>query len=154
MMCFICVQRKIHTAAQILHGMTMFLLVGKLCKYLETMCKETGIKEKKTNHSLRATGASALFAAGVQEKIIHDITGHRSSALQLYERPTAHQRKEVSKVLVQGRKSFNEESSDKDEKGSIVAAPNQFSFSSLEQCNVHIHVGSAQQLLDGVNKDK
>ena len=66
------------------------------------MCHEAGISEKKTNHSLRATGATALFNAGVPEKLIKDVTGHRSNALHLYERPSLQQRQEVSKVLVQG----------------------------------------------------
>ena len=66
------------------------------------MCRDAGIA-KKTNHSLRATGASALFHAGVPEKLIQDVTGHLSNALQLYQRPTEQQRKQVSEVLVQGR---------------------------------------------------
>ena len=37
-------------------------------------------------------GSSALFSAGVPEKLIRDVTGHRSSALQLYERPTVEQK--------------------------------------------------------------
>ena len=64
---------------------------NKLNPFLETMCREAGITEKKTNHSLRATGASALFNAGAPEKLIRDVTGHRSNALQLYERPTLQQ---------------------------------------------------------------
>ena len=44
------------------------------------MCSEAGIHEK-TNHSLKDTGASALFNAGVPEKLIGDVTGHRSNAL-------------------------------------------------------------------------
>ena len=74
----------------------------KLKTFLEVICREAGIGEKKTNHSLRATGATALFNAGVPEKLIRDVTGHRSNALQLYERPSLQQRQEVSKVLVQG----------------------------------------------------
>ncbi len=78
----------------------------KLNMYMATMCKEAGISEKKANHSLRATGASALFNAGVPDKFIRDVTGHRSNALQLYERPTLQQQQSVSSVLVQGQKSF------------------------------------------------
>ena len=74
----------------------------KLQTFMESMCRDARIA-KKTNHSLRATGASALFHAGVPEKLIRDVTGHRSNALQLYERPTEQQRKQVSEVLVQGR---------------------------------------------------
>ena len=40
----------------------------KLRKYLAMMCEDAGITERKTNHSLRATGTTALFSAGVPEK--------------------------------------------------------------------------------------
>lgn len=69
---------------------------------MEVMCREAGITEKKTNHSLRATGATTLFNAGVPEKLIRDVTGHRSNALRVYERPSLEQRQAVSKILVQG----------------------------------------------------
>ena len=46
---------------------------------LGTMCVEAGNEEKKSNHSLRATGATAMFAAQVPEKMIKDVTGHKSS---------------------------------------------------------------------------
>ena len=59
----------------------------KLTTFMENICAEAGIT-RKTNHSLRATGATALFNAGVPEKLIRDVTGHRSNALHLYERPT------------------------------------------------------------------
>ena len=79
----------------------------KLAKFLEQMCLEAGISEKKTNHCLRATGTSALFNAGVPEKLIRDVTGHRSNALQLYERPTLQQKQNVSNILVQGTKEYH-----------------------------------------------
>ena len=77
----------------------------KLRKYMETMCREAGITEKKTNHSLRATGTTALFSAGVPEKLI---AGHKSNVLQLYERQSVAQNKAVSGILVQGKRSFAE----------------------------------------------
>ena len=70
----------------------------KLKTFQEVMCREAGISEK---HSLRATGVSALFNAGVPEKLIKDVTGHQSNALHLYERPSLEQRQAISKVLVQ-----------------------------------------------------
>ena len=51
------------------------------------MCKETGI-HRKTNHSLYATGASAMLNANVLEKLIRVVAGNQSSALNLYEQPT------------------------------------------------------------------
>ena len=40
------------------------------------------------------------------EKLIRGVTGHKSKALQLYERPTTQQLQETSAVLVQGKKQF------------------------------------------------
>ena len=36
---------------------------------VSSMCKEAGVKGEKTNHSLRVAGASALFEAGVPERL-------------------------------------------------------------------------------------
>ena len=63
--------------------------VGKnvLSTMVKDMCMEAGLSEKKTNHSLRATGTTSLFNASVPEKIIQKTTGHRSlTALRSYER--------------------------------------------------------------------
>ena len=70
---------------------------------MQVMCRQAGITEKKTNCSLRATGETN---AGVSEKLIRDITGHHSNALQVYERPSLEQRQAVSKILVQGASSL------------------------------------------------
>ena len=88
--------------------------VGKntLHSLLSTMCMEAGTEEKKSNHSLRVTGATAMFAAQVPEKMIKDITGHKSSkALALYERPTLAQKQALSKVLAGGPGSSSSTSS-------------------------------------------
>ncbi len=75
--------------------------VGKstLSVMVKQICAEAGV-EKKTNHSLRASGASAMFQAHVPEKIIQKTTGHRSlEALRTYDRISTDQHKAVSKVL-------------------------------------------------------
>ena len=41
------------------------------------MCAQAGIEADKTNHSLRATGASELFHANVPEQMIQERTGHK-----------------------------------------------------------------------------
>lgn len=52
---------------------------NKLVIFVKEMFLEAGFEENpKTNHSLRATGATALSKAGVPEKIIQKTTGHRS----------------------------------------------------------------------------
>ena len=71
-----------------------------LTSMFRDMCTEAGVQGHKTNHSLRATGASELFAAGVPERIIQERTGHRSlKALCTYERTSAEQRQAVSEIL-------------------------------------------------------
>ena len=58
-----------------------------LATFVKDMCTEAGIEELKTNHLLRATGATCMFQANVPEKIIQKTTGHRSiEALRGYER--------------------------------------------------------------------
>ena len=51
--------------------------IGKivLAKMVSTMCDEAGISGKKTNHSLRVSGATSLFDAGVPERVIQQRTG-------------------------------------------------------------------------------
>ena len=77
---------------------------------IKDMCIDAGIEGHKTNHSLRATGASELFEAGVPEKIIKERTGHRSlEALRVYERTTMDQQKAVSALLSsEKKKSFQQ----------------------------------------------
>ena len=63
--------------------------------------------EKKTNQSLRATGASAIVAASVPQKLIKSVNRHKSSkALEIYERPTVKQLKAVSKVMANSGSTF------------------------------------------------
>ncbi len=54
----------------------------------------------KTNHSLRATGATRVFEANVPEKLIQERTGHRTTtALRKNERTSMAQEKAFSKIL-------------------------------------------------------
>ena len=61
-----------------------------------------------TNHSLRATSASRLFAKGVPEKIVAERTGHRSlTSLRAYERTTDKQCQSATTVLVSDTSTFS-----------------------------------------------
>ena len=71
----------------------------KLGGMVKDMFSKIGISGK-SNHSLRATGASILFQANVPEKIRQEWTGHRSlKALRLYECTTGEQHQQVSHIL-------------------------------------------------------
>ena len=67
---------------------------------VKTTSQEAGIKKPLTNHSLRAGGATAMFQAGVPEKLITERTGHHSQqSLQLYERKTNYEDNRVSAAI-------------------------------------------------------
>ena len=65
------------------------------------MCQQAGVEGNKTNHSLRATGATQLYESGVPEKLVQEQTGHRSlEALHVYERTNEDQHRAVSSILL------------------------------------------------------
>ena len=62
------------------------------------MCKAAGISGYKTNHSLRATTATRLYQAGVEEQL--ERTGHRSlDGVRSYKRTSDEQRVALSDIL-------------------------------------------------------
>ena len=64
------------------------------------MCKAAQVDGRKTNHSLCSTGVTSLYKNNIPEKMIQDRSGHRSpAALCAYERPTAEQILESSRIL-------------------------------------------------------
>ena len=72
---------------------------NNLASMVKKMFQEVGI-EGKTNHLLRAIGATHLFEANVPEKLIKERTGHKSlDALRLYEHTSTEQQKSVSSLL-------------------------------------------------------
>ena len=67
---------------------------------LATMLRSIFNEIGKTNHCLRATGATRLFEANVPEKLIQERTGHRSiGTLRQYERTSTQQQQAVSSVI-------------------------------------------------------
>ena len=77
---------------------------------VKNMMADASINGKKyTNHSLRATGATALFDAGVPEAIIQKRSGHCSTkTLKMYKRVIPDQDLAVSKILHSTSKVFYE----------------------------------------------
>ena len=66
-----------HLKVTILHGSSVPVGKNHLSKMVKDMCSQAKIEGKKTNHSLRASGITTLFQAGVSEKVIQDWSGHR-----------------------------------------------------------------------------
>ncbi len=81
--------------------------VNTLNAAVASMAKKAGLRIRYTNHSLRATSASRLYAKNVPEKLIAEKTGHRSLAgLRAYERTTTIQEKSMSRMLEDPLSSF------------------------------------------------
>ena len=70
---------------------------------VKDMCEEAGVRGK-TNHSMRVSGATAMFQKNIPElaeHVIQKVTGQRSlDSLRAYERISTSQHTEVSKVLM------------------------------------------------------
>ena len=73
--------------------------VNKLQSMVSDMVKKAGIPGRFTNHSLRATAATRLYHANVDEQIIQEITGHRSLAVRAYKRTSMKQKEFVSQCV-------------------------------------------------------
>ena len=103
--------------------------VGKntLSTMVKDMFEEAGI-QGKTNHSLRATGVTDMYRAGVPEKLMLERTGHRSlDGLRAYEKSSIEQHQSVSNIMTS--KDVTLYSADKidktaDEKGTSMAVSN------------------------------
>ena len=68
---------------------------------VKKMCLEAGVQGNKTNHSLRATGATRMYQSGIPEKVIQERTGHRSlEGLRSYERSSEQQHQIASASTV------------------------------------------------------
>ena len=83
--------------------------IGKntLGTFVKDMFEEGGICGK-TNHSLRATGVTEMYLAGVPEKVIQERTGHRSlEGLRAYERNTLEQHQTFSNIASSSSSNLN-----------------------------------------------
>ncbi len=60
--------------------------VNQLKKVVKNLMTKAGLAGKYTNHSLRATCATHMFEAGVDEQLIKTFTGHKSDAVCDYKR--------------------------------------------------------------------
>ena len=72
----------------------------KLGTTVARLCKSAGIPGHKTNHSLRVTAATRLYDSGIDEQLVMETTGHRSTeGVRTYKRTSVTQRETVSDIL-------------------------------------------------------
>ena len=109
--------------------------VNKIKSVVKEICKEGGLEGYFTNHSLRATCASRMYAKNVPEQIIKETTGHRSACVRVYKRTGDHLREAASKTL--GDEPMVKKSKDD------------------EKCKIESGEGlSFDQMIENVNKTK
>lgn len=76
-----------------------------LSQTVARMCREAGISGFRTNHSLRATTATRLYQAGVDEQLIMERTGHHSvDGVRSYKRTNQEQQENLSDILSLAKK--------------------------------------------------
>ena len=75
-----------------------------LGKVIADACKNIGLGGFRSNHSLRATAATRLYDAEVDEQVIAEITGHRSSAIRGYKRTSDELKRKACEIVQGGSK--------------------------------------------------
>ena len=73
--------------------------INRLRSAVGDMCRLAGLSGYYTNHSLRSMATTKLYQNNIDEQIIMEITGHRSTAVRAYKRTSDKQRKEASQCL-------------------------------------------------------
>ncbi len=78
---------------------------NKLAQTVSRLCAAAGIEGFKTNHSLRVTNATRLYASGADEQLVMERTGHRSvDGIRTYKRTTNEQQIALSDTLNRAKK--------------------------------------------------
>ena len=124
------------------------------------LCKAAGITVYRTNHSLRATTATRLYQAGVDEQLIMERTGHHSvDAVRSYKRTSAEQLENILALSKKPRCDYSQPCSSR----SVTAATpveestrtqnthqqlafhpdnlhHMFTFNSCSDVNINVHI--------------
>ena len=70
-------------------------------KIIPDLMHSVGVKGYFTGQSLRRSGGSRLFQAGVERKLVMETTGHTSDAVDKYQITSDEQRQKISNILSQ-----------------------------------------------------
>lgn len=76
---------------------------NSLTKMVTSIMSDGGCDGFYTNHSLRATVATRLFDASVDEQLIMGVTGHRIMAVRSYKRPSDEKLADISNIISGGK---------------------------------------------------
>ena len=73
--------------------------INKVRSAVSQMLKDAGLNGFFMNHSLCRTAATRLFRAGKEVKLVKEITGHVSNAVEKYEITSDQQQMELSSII-------------------------------------------------------
>ena len=73
--------------------------INTIRKVVRNLLSSADIDGYFTDHSLRRTSSTQMFQAGIDRKIVKEITGHKSDALDKYQVTSEDQLANVSKVI-------------------------------------------------------
>ena len=76
--------------------------VHTIAKITTELMKQGDIEGYFTNHSLRRTGGTRLFREGVDCKLVKEVTGHHSDAVNAYQ-ITGHDQREMMSAVFKAR---------------------------------------------------
>ena len=72
---------------------------NKVKEVMKDLLSNAKIDRYFTNHSLRRSGGTRLFQAGVERKLVKEVTGHSSDAVDCYQITSDQQREKISKII-------------------------------------------------------
>ena len=73
--------------------------LNKIKEVVKELLSSAKIDGYFTNHSLRRTEGTCLFQAGIYRKLVKEVTGHRSDAVDAYQLTSDEQREQISRVI-------------------------------------------------------
>ena len=96
--------------------------INSLKKVVKNLLGKVNVEGYFTNHSLHRTGGTRLFQAGIERKIVKEITGHSSDAIDSYQITSDFQRAHASEVLG-GEIKFKSKPQDKEIEEKVDVEP-------------------------------
>lgn len=113
--------------------------INYLGSIVTSLGRKIGLTGKITNHSCRASAASRMFQSNMEEQLVMDKTGHRSTAVRSYKRTSDAQLRDVTKVLYGQKREDNSQLCKKVE--TVSVAP-----SSATDSNAHVTVDAKDKV--------
>ena len=123
-----------------------------ISKVVQTIMKEAKIEGFFTNHSLRRICSTRLFRVGVDQKIVKEVTGHRSNAIEKYQVTSDEQRAQVSKIIAQNPDAVSRENNVKSVKEDNLDDKS-VSIGSTNKCKCSVSEGNVTDIIDRIVKE-